>query len=736
MLYFFWVLKFVAGVYIPFFITSLSTMVERAPGEVVASRFNPFLEETDLQGFKEDVPMNRYRDHTADFINAFALCLLVTSALFSLLSYAGVARAQTEASDVALAVPKVALAGVPFELPVRATEPPQGPLELKVGENTYTVAPDDFSSVESGIVSEAAFEDVVVPSTGAFSMTLSQGGQTITEASSQAIYGWLSVLPALLAITIALVSRQVVPSLFFGVALGAWMTYGLSLAGIWFGLLDTMQVYVLEALVPPSGDKGHMSIVIFTLMMGGLIGIIYRNGGAHAIADRISSLASNRRRGQLSTSGLGFAIFFSTYANSLIVGNTMRPVTDRLKISREKLAYIVDCTAAPLAAIAIISTWIGFELGLIESAVATIGFSENAYSIFLKSIPYNFYPILALFFVLAVGFTGRDFGPMAKAERRAFHEGKVVRDGASVDDDSGGEEGEGDGGNELRMKEGVSKRSLNALLPIGTLIATVAVGLYVTGEGDTLRDIIGSAESNRVLVWAGLLGVLVAAVLSVGQRLLTIGETVNAWFAGLKSVLFVMIILTLAWSLAAIAVDLNTAGYLVSVLGDAIRPEFLPAILFVLSAAVSFAVGTSWGTMGILMPLAVPLVWTILQNFGMATPEYNHIVYATIGTILAGSVWGDHCSPISDTTIISSVAAGSDHIDHVRTQIPYALAVGFVSLIVGLIPTGFGLPWWLTLPASAAVLLGILYIFGDNIEAEAAEAEAEQGVSAEAASTD
>ncbi len=686
--------------------------------------------------------MNGYKEHNSGLIPSFAprlatalAVVLAVVAALGFLFYLSLAQAQTQANDYSFEAPKVALAGVPFEQTVRVTEPPGGPLELRVGDQTYPIEPQMFESADSGIVSEATVEDIVVPSTGSFSMTLSRDGQVLSEASSQAIYGWLSVLPALIAIGMALISRQVVPSLFLGIAMGAWMTYGLSVPGLWFGLLDTMQVYVLEALVPPDGDKGHISIVIFTLMMGGLIGIIYRNGGAHAIADRISSLASNRRRGQLSTSGLGFAIFFSTYANSLIVGNTMRPVTDRLKISREKLAYIVDCTAAPLAAIAIISTWIGFELGLIQSAVSSIGFNENAYSIFLKSIPYNFYPILALFFVLAVGFTGRDFGPMAKAERRAFHEGKVVRDGASVDDDSSGEEGEGDGGNALRMKEGVSKRSINALLPIGTLIVTVAAGLYITGEGDTLRDIIGSAQSSRVLVWAGLLGVLVAAALSIGQRLMSIGETVDAWYDGLKSVLFVMIILTLAWSLAAIAVDLNTANYLVSVLGDALRPEFLPAILFVLSAAVSFAVGTSWGTMGILMPLAVPLVWTILQNFGMATPEYNYIIYATIGTILAGSVWGDHCSPISDTTIISSVAAGSDHIDHVRTQIPYALSVGVVSLVVGLIPSGFGVPWWLTLPAGAAVLVGVLYVFGDKIEEEV-EAGAQGEVDAASASTD
>ena len=472
--------------------------------------------------------------------------------------------------------------------------------------------------------------------------------------------------------------------------------------------------------MPPDGDTGHVAIILFTLLMGGLIGIVYRNGGAFGIADRISVLASNRRRGQISTSGLGFAIFFSTYANSLVIGNTMRPVTDRLKISREKLAYIVDSTAAPLAAIAVISTWIGFELGLIQTSVSGIGFEEGAYAIFLQSIPYNFYPIWTLIFVLAIGATGRDFGPMLKAEQRASQEGKVLRDGADVDANAG------EDGGDLQMKEGAPRYAFNAVIPIAVLIGTVAVGLYVTGSGENLRDIIGSADTGATLLWAGLLGVLAAVLLSVGQRILSLKETMDAWYGGLKSVLFVMIILTLAWALGNVAGDLKTANYLVSILGNALPPSVLPAILFVIAAAVSFAVGTSWGTMGILMPLAVPLVWTVLQNNDMANPENYYIMYATIGTVLAGSVWGDHCSPISDTTIISSVAAGSDHIDHVRTQIPYALTVGFAALLLGLIPSGFGVSPWITLPIGAILLVGFLFIFGTKVEDRSGEEEQEE----------
>ena len=644
--------------------------------------------------------------------------MLLFTGLFAILlgpEYSGVADAQEGndgADSITLSVPKVVPVGVDFAQEIEATGRVEQPLELSVAGQNYTVEPGAFEEASSGSGYVATVEGVSAPETGDFTMSLSQGGNVLTEGSSNAIWGWLTILPPLLAIGIALISRQVIPALVLGIYVGAVIVYGLSLGGLWYGLLDTIQVYIAQAIVPPSGDIGHVAIILFTLMMGGLIGIVYKNGGAYGIADRVSRFASTPRRGQVSTSGLGFAIFFSTYANSLVIGNTMRPVTDRLKISREKLAYIVDSTAAPLAAIAIISTWIGFELGLIETSVSGISFDQGAYSIFLNSLPYNFYPIWALIFVLAVGFSGRDYGPMLKAERRARNEGKVLRDGADVDENATGDSGD------LQVKDGIPQRAYNAVIPIAVLIGTVAVGLYVTGTGESIRDIIGSADTSKVLLWAGFLGVLVAVLMSVGQRLLTLAESMDAWYGGLKSVLFVMIILTLAWAISSVAETLKTANYLVSVLGDAIPPAMLPALLFILAAAVSFAVGTSWGTMGILMPLAVPLVWTLLQNNGMADPEHYHIMYATIGTVLAGSVWGDHCSPISDTTIISSVAAGSDHIDHVRTQIPYALTVGGAALVIGLIPTGFGVPAWITLPVGAVALVAFLLLFGKKVDTE------------------
>ncbi len=638
---------------------------------------------------------SKFRDSRIGFIGV----LILYSILFC------AAHAQTQnAQSFSFEAPEVALAGIPFSQTVEAAGPVGEPLELEVGGQRYSIAPDAFS--ESGLGFEATVEDIQVPA-GSFDMRLVQGGETLSEGSSRAIFGWLAILPPLIAIAVALVTRQVIPALFLGIFVGAVTVHGLSLSGVWTGLLETLNRYVLQALVPPDGSTGHAAIILFTLMIGGMVGIISRNGGMKGVVNRITGFASTPKRGQVATSFLGVAIFFDDYANTLVVGNTMRPVTDRLKISREKLAYIVDSTAAPVATIGLITTWIGFEVGLIGDAVSSIeGFDMAAYTIFLNSVPYSFYPILAVLFVFMVALSGRDYGPMLQAERRARRTGSVMRGDSRVDDI----------GDEMEPKEDVPERALNAIVPIVVLVGVAIIGLFATGEGDNIQDIIGSADSFTALVWASLLGVLAAALLSVGQRILSLEETVSAWYGGLKNMLFVIIILILAWALSGVTDVLHTGDYLVSILGESLAPAALPALIFVVSAATAFATGTSWGTMGILVPLTVPLTWAILQANGMASPEHYAILYASIASVLSGAVWGDHCSPISDTTIISSMASGCDHIDHVRTQLPYALTAGVVGLLIGLLPVGLGAPWWLMLIAGLLVLAGVLFTFGRSAE--------------------
>ena len=527
--------------------------------------------------------------------------------------------------------------------------------------------------------------------------------------------GWLSILPALLAIAAALVFRQVIVALFLGVWLGAWIVTGDPLWGWATGLFATIQTYILDALA----DDDHAAIILFSMMIGGTVGLIQKNGGTAAIVDTVTGWARTAGRGQLATALLGVAVFFDDYANTLIVGGTMRPITDRLRVSREKLAYLVDSTAAPIASLAFVTTWIGYEVGLIGDAVDKLpGYDEAAYSVFLGSIPYSFYPLLALFFVFTVVLTKRDFGPMLAAERRARRSGQLFRPGSSAE----AAEAESE---LLEPPSGAPKRLVNALLPIAVLVVGVLVGLWITGRaavlenGDplTLKNVIGEANSYAAMMWASLASVVVAVVLSVGQRILTLEQAMEAWFAGMRSMLLAIVILVLAWALSNVNDALGTSAWLIDQLSGSLAPGVVPALVFLLAAATAFATGSSWGTMGILMPLVIPLAWGVLAADGLHTSgEYTHIIYSTVSAVLAGSVWGDHCSPISDTTILSSLASQCDHIDHVRTQLPYALTVGLVALVLGTLPTGFNAPWWLMLPICAAVLWAVVRFVGQPVE--------------------
>jgi Na+/H+ antiporter NhaC len=242
--------------------------------------------------------------------------------------------------------------------------------------------------------------------------------------------------------------------------------------------------------------------------------------------------------------------------------------------------------------------------------------------------------------------------------------------------------------------------------------------LYATGDGETLTDIIGTAEAYKAMMWASLLGAMTAAILTVGQKILSAHETVDAWYAGVRAMLFAMIVLVLAWALSAVTEDLNTADYLVSILADSLPVALVPAVVFILSAVTAFTTGTSWGTMGILMPLVIPLAWAVMTVNGMTGADDMHILYSTIACNLAGAVWGDHCSPISDTTVLSSMASGCDHIEHVRTQLPYAVLVGAVAIVIGTIPGGYGVPPWLSLLIGVALLAAGLRLVGRRVGME------------------
>ena len=443
-----------------------------------------------------------------------------------------------------------------------------------------------------------------------------------------------------------------------------------------------------------------------------MVGVISKSGGTQGIVEKLSKYANSPRGGQLATWAMGILIFFDDYANSLIVGNTMRPFTDKLKISREKLSYIVDSTAAPVASIALVSTWIGFQVGLIGDAFAGLNLSLNPYTSFLESIPFASYSILALIFVFLIGITLRDFGPMKAAEVRASSSGKVLRDGAQPLTDSAALD--------MAADEKTPLRWFNALIPIGVVIAVTLFGLYFNGkaalgeaaETARLGDIFGAANSFAVLMWAAFAGLFVAAILALAQKILTLNDTLEAAVNGYKSMFLAAMILILAWAIGDICKELHTADYVISLTRDILSPHLIPFFTFVIAAFIAFSTGTSWATMAILTPIVIPLSYQLPLEAGLSAGLSHQILIATIGSVLSGSVLGDHCSPISDTTILSSMASAADHVDHVRTQLPYALVVGAVACLVGYIPSGWGLSSWLSLFAGSAILVGVVYLVG------------------------
>ncbi len=596
----------------------------------------------------------------------------------------------------------VYLTGVQYRLSFTSESTGDSPaqIELLFDETIQRVLK---AEKKGGVWQTAPFE---FSESGVYSIQTEEGK---TAVEIRVLPGWVSILPPLAAILLALITRQVLAALFAGIWLGAFFIFSYSPLN---GFLNALTEYIGKAPV----DADRMSILIFSLTLGGMVGVMSRAGGTLGIVQRLSGLASSSRRGQLVTWIMGVLVFFDDYANTLIVGNTMRPLTDKLKISREKLAYLVDSTAAPVANIAIISTWIGYELSLINDAYKEIGIHSNAYITFFKTIPFNFYPLFSLAFGLFIVTTGRDMFSMFRAEKRAaLGQGLMRSDAVPLADMNSGE---------LEVKKGAPLRWFNAVIPVTAVIVAALAGLWLTGLAnfeqtrsmgwiEYASSVVGHSDSFSVLMWAAFIGSFTAIILAVGQRILNLHEAIGAWVSGVKAMVLAAIILTLAWAIGNICSDLQTAEYVIAQTKGFLSPHFLPLIAFVIAGLTAFATGTSWGTMAILMPIIIPLAYHLpLQHATVDAFTAQQIFISSIASILAGATFGDHCSPISDTTIMSSMASGSDHIDHVRTQIPYALIAAAAAIEFGYLPAGFGWSNWIMLPLGMLVLFLIVRFFG------------------------
>ena len=538
---------------------------------------------------------------------------------------------------------------------------------------------------------------------------------------NSAIYGALTLLPPLVAIVLAFITRNVIFSLFMGIFTGTFMVNisGENIFYAFFGAFVDMSSKMVGSLA----DSWNAGIVLQVLTIGGMIAVVTKMGGLKAIAQKLAARAKTPATAQIYTWIMGFFIFFDDYANSLIIGPIMRPVTDKLKISREKLAFIIDSTAAPIAGLALISTWIGYELSLIKDAYIAIGQPDvNAFAIFVETLPYRFYNILMLAFVFFSAYTLREFGPMHTAAVRAYETGHVSNPEttSSIMNQEN---------SFMLPKEDREYSIYNAIIPILVLIVVSIVGFYINGkaslEGDvlkaveanpfsfaSLRDCFGAADASIVIFEAALLSSLVAIGMGLQQKIFDLHEAIETWVFGVKALVITAVILILAWSLSAIMKELGTATYLVTILSDSTPQFILPTIIFVLGSIISFSTGTSYGTMGILMPLTIPLANAVGIHTGLEGNELSTYTILNVGAVLTGAIFGDHCSPISDTTILSSMASSCNHMDHVSTQLYYALFVGVVAILFGFLPAAFGVPVYILLPLGLLVVYLVIRFYG------------------------
>lgn len=459
-------------------------------------------------------------------------------------------------------------------------------------------------------------------------------------------FGWLSILPPVLAIVLAIWTRQVFISLFVGI----WLGWLILTGGVITGLAGAIQ-----ACVDVFKDNGNTRVIIFSSLIGALITLTQRSGGVQGFVDWIQTknFVRSRRGASVLAWIIGMSIFIESSITCLVTGAIARPLFERFKISREKLAYILDSTSAPICILIPLNAWGAYVLGLLAKEGV-----ENPIGIFLQTIPFNFYAVLSVVLVAVISITFLDFGPMKRAERRAEETGKTIADSAVplVSDDV----------TSIGPKPDARNNPLNMVVPIAGMILMMPVSLYITGDGD-----ITAGSGSTSVLWSVLLAIVLAGGMAISQRILNTREVVDLTLRGMGGLIPLGILMNFAFAIGDTTKALGTGPYVGSLAYDLISPAVVAPLIFLTSAFIAFSTGTSFGTFAIMIPIAVPTALAMDSNLPL-----------TVAAVLSGGVFGDHSSPISDTTLVSSMAAASDHIDHVRTQLPYALAAAAGALIL------------------------------------------------------
>ena len=497
-----------------------------------------------------------------------------------------------------------------------------------------------------------------------------------------------SLLPPAIAIFMAFVSHHVGLGLGAAILMGGFLSFygesGQVLSSL-FGMLQNSGGVVYQA----GADKTNLQILGFVFFIFTTVQVMTKSGGLRSLVDFFKGWIVGPRSAQMMTALLGCFVFIDDYANTMIVGPTMRSLTDRYKVSRQKLAFLVDATSAPIAGVALVSTWVGYEVGLFDEMVRRFSWPIDGYGVFLEAIGFRFYCFMMLLFVFINSFFNFDFGPMKDYQQSLVGSGEEDSKGAT-------------------QKSSI----LCALVPLTTLLVLVFSFLWYDGGGFSKNPLsfvhwkeVLTASRNGVFILflSSVITYPVALIIAFVKSSFGFRDFFKTLLVGLKRSGTPVGILILAWSLKSICDDLKTAEFIVMQLGDKLSLQTLPMLVFVVSSLTAFAIGTSWGTMAILIPTITPLAVTL--NGG----DYGVFVSLSLAAILDGAIMGDHCSPISDTTIMSAMATECDLMSHVRTQLPYSLVVGFLALFTGYLPAGYGVSPLVSLGLSFVLMVALFF---------------------------
>ena len=495
-----------------------------------------------------------------------------------------------------------------------------------------------------------------------------------------------ALLPAVIAIALALITKEVYSSLFIGILVGGLLYSG-------FNIVGAMQHIFVDGMIGQLSDSWNVGILIFLVVLGTMVMLMNRAGGSAAFGRWSVAHVKTKVGAQLATIALGVLIFIDDYFNCLTVGSVMRPLTDKHNISREKLAYLIDATAAPICIIAPISSWAAAVTGFVDGV--------NGLTLFVRAIPYNFYALLTIAMMLTLSIGKFDYGPMRVAEMSQRLNQQLLVDKQSAKSAMTGAE------DQPHPPISPKGRVIHLVLPIVCLIVCCVIGMIYTGgffEGETFVDAFSNSDASVGLVFGSVVALIITIIFFLATKVLNFNECMNALPEGFKSMVPAILILTFAWTLKSMTDSLGAAEYVAGLVDSAAETgalmSMLPAVIFLIAVGLSFATGTSWGTFGILIPIVVKV---FSGNMG------NELMIIAISACMAGAVCGDHCSPISDTTIMASAGAQCDHIKHVSTQLPYAITCAAVSF-VAYIFAGIIRNWLICLPLGIALMVGTLMV--------------------------